>query len=237
MPVFQLSHHLIFPPAGLSRADGLLAVGGDLSAARILLAYQAGIFPWYSKGDPILWWAPDPRLILRLDDFHISRRLGREIRKKTFRVTFDHCFDEVIEACATIRPETWIVPEMIEAYSRLHEQGYAHSVECRLDDKLVGGLYGVSLGGVFFGESMFCRVSNSSKIALAALVEKLKEWNFDFIDCQMKTDHLLRMGAREIPGAVFYELLSAGIQRPTRLGNWSDTVNHEKTKRIKTHEL
>ncbi|MEA3546606.1 MAG: leucyl/phenylalanyl-tRNA--protein transferase [Thermodesulfobacteriota bacterium] len=226
MPVFQLSHHLVFPPAGLSRADGLLAVGGDLSEARILLAYQAGIFPWYSEGDPILWWAPDPRLILRLDDFHISRRLGREIRKKTFRVTFDHCFDKVIEACATIRPETWIVPEMIEAYSHLHEQGYAHSVECWLDNKLVGGLYGVSLGGVFFGESMFCRVSNSSKIAIAALVERLKEWTFDFIDCQMKTDHLIRMGAREIPGAVFYEMLSTSTQRPTRLGSWADATEN-----------
>lgn len=228
MPVFQLSHHLVFPPAGLARGDGLLAVGGDLSEDRILLAYQMGIFPWYSEGDPILWWAPDPRLILRLEDFHISKRLGREIRKNTFHITFDHCFDKVIEACSTIRPETWIVPEMIEAYCRLHEQGYAHSVECWLDDKLAGGLYGVSLGGVFFGESMFSRVSNSSKIALAALIERLKGWNFDFIDCQMKTNHLVKMGAREIPGAVFYEWLSAGTRRPTRLGNWSDTADHEK---------
>ena len=221
MPVFQLSHHLVFPPAGLARSDGLLAVGGDLSEARILLAYQMGIFPWYSKGDPILWWSPDPRLILRLEDLHVSRRLGREIRKKQFHITFDHCFARVIEACATIRPETWIVPEMVEAYCRLHEHGYAHSVEYWRDDKLAGGLYGVSLGGVFFGESMFSRESNGSKIALAALVERLKEWNFDFIDCQMKTEHLLSMGAMEIPGAVFYEWLDASTRRPTRLGSWS----------------
>lgn len=204
----------------MARADGLLAVGGDLSEARLLLAYQEGIFPWYSDGEPILWWAPDPRLVLSLDALHISRRFGREMRKKAFRITFDRAFERVINACSTIRPETWIVPEMIEAYCRLHEQGYAHSVECWQDEILVGGLYGVSLGGVFFGESMFSRVSNSSKIALAALVERLREWDFDFVDCQVKTDHLISMGAREVPGPVFAQWLSASVQRPTRQGKW-----------------
>ena len=205
----------------MARYDGLLAIGGDLSPARLLLAYEMGIFPWYSEGDiDILWWAPDPRLILELDEFHVSRRLRRDIRKNIFQVTFDQDFSAVINACADSRPETWIVPEMREAYCRLHELGYAHSVECRREGQLVGGLYGVSLGAVFFGESMFSQVSNSSKIALAALVARLREWNFDFIDCQVRTDHLISLGAREIPGPLFFNRLYASVRRPTRRGNW-----------------
>ncbi len=221
MPIFRLSDYILFPPPELARYDGLLAVGGDLSPARLLMAYEMGIFPWYTEDDvDILWWAPDPRLILELDEFHISRRLRREIRQKKFQVTFDRNFSEVIVACATSRPETWIVPEMQEAYCRLHELGYAHSVECRLDNRLVGGLYGVSLGGVFFGESMFSQVANSSKIALAGLVARLKEWDFNFIDCQVKTDHLISLGAREIPGALFFNRLRQSIKRRNRRGSW-----------------
>jgi leucyl/phenylalanyl-tRNA--protein transferase len=221
MPIFKLSDYIIFPPPELARYDGLLAVGGDLTPARLLLAYEMGIFPWYTEDDiDILWWAPDPRLILELDEFHISRRLQREMRKNIFQVTFDQSFGEVINCCATSRPETWIIPKMQTAYCRLHELGYAHSVECRLDNQLVGGLYGVSIGGVFFGESMFSRVTNSSKIALAGLVARLKEWNFDFIDCQVKTDHLISLGAREIPGPMFFNRLQSSVRRPSRRGSW-----------------
>ena len=190
-----------------------------------------------AEQDRILWFSPDPRAVILPAAAQIPRDARKYLGRLDLTICVDTAFEQAIVACSQ-RPEgTWINDDIIEAYCLLHELGFAHSVEVWQEDRLVGGLYGVSLGGVFFGESMFSRVSNSSKIALAALVEKLKEWNFDFIDCQMTTDHLLRMGAREIPGAVFYELLSAGIQRPTRLGNWSDTVNHEKTKRIKTHEL
>ncbi len=228
MPIFKLSEYLIFPPPELARYDGLLAVGGDLSPARLLLAYEMGIFPWYSEQDiDILWWAPDPRLVLELDEFHISRRLRREIRKNILQVTFDQSFAEIISACGDSRSKTWIVPEMRTAYCHLHELGYAHSIECRRNGELVGGLYGVSLGGVFFGESMFSKETNSSKIALAALVEQLREWNFDFIDCQVKTDHLISLGAREIPGPIFFHRLRASVQRPTRLGSWNNITAAE----------
>jgi leucyl/phenylalanyl-tRNA---protein transferase len=224
MPVFQLSTELLFPPPQFARKDGLLAVGGDLSAERLLLAYSQGIFPWYSPGDPILWWAPSPRLILEPAAFHLSRRLAREVRKGTFQVTMDSAFAEVIHFCADLhlrRHEgTWISPEMIEAYIGLHHSGHAHSVECWLNGELAGGLYGVSLGTVFFGESMFSRFANSSKIALAALCRQLADWNFEMIDCQMKTSHLLRLGAREIPGEEFRQRLAHALKGPARTGKW-----------------
>jgi leucyl/phenylalanyl-tRNA---protein transferase len=225
MPVFQLSTEIIFPPPQLAREDGLLAVGGDLSEERLLLAYRHGIFPWYSPGDPILWWAPSPRLILEPAAFHLPRRLARIIRKGVFRVTMDTAFTEVIRACADIRLQqderTWISPEMIEAFCRLHRSGQAHSVECWQAGELVGGLYGVSLGRVFFGESMFSRVADSSKVALAALCQQLAAWNFDMIDCQMKTPHLLRLGAREIPGAEFRQRLARAVdESPEGEGGW-----------------
>jgi leucyl/phenylalanyl-tRNA---protein transferase len=222
MPVFQLSDELIFPPPRLARKDGLLAVGGDLAPERLLLAYRQGIFPWSSPGDPLLWWAPSPRLILEPAAFHLSRRLARETRRGTFTVTMDQTFREVIAACAAIREEkgTWISPEMIEAYCRLHELGFAHSVECWQAGDLVGGLYGVALGRVFFGESMFSRVSNSSKVALAALCQQLAAWDFEMIDCQMKTPHLERLGAREIPGPEFSRRLARCVGEPARRGKW-----------------
>lgn len=225
MPVFQLTDELLFPPPEMARDDGLLAVGGDLSPERLILAYSQGIFPWYSEGEPILWWSPTPRLILIPQNFHCSRRLARQIRQGTCRTSFDTAFRHVINHCAGVNRArdngTWIVPEMVAAYCRLHELGYAHSVECWQDEQLVGGLYGVSIGGTFFGESMFSLEPNCSKIALAALCRTLSHWQFDLIDCQMKTDHLLRLGAEEIDGHEFNTLLAASVTKPTRQGRWS----------------
>ncbi len=211
MPVFQLNKSISFPPPHLARADGLLAVGGDLSHERLILAYQMGIFPWYSPGEPILWWSPDPRLVLFPKEFKIPKRLARTIRQKKFTITFDSCFKEVISACSQTRSDngegTWIDEAMLAAYCRLHEFGYAHSAEAWQGDKLVGGLYGISMGKIFFGESMFSKVSDSSKVALAALVNKLKKNNFACIDCQVKTGHLISLGAQEISGEKFQHLL------------------------------
>ena len=226
MPVFQLSDSLIFPPPALAREDGLLAVGGDLSVPRLLLAYQHGIFPWYSPGEPILWWSPDPRLVLFPAEFHLAKRLPRPIRQQVFSITFDTAFAQVIRACGQTRRKegqgTWLDEDMIGAYCALHDQGHAHSVECRQNGELVGGLYGVALGGVFFGESMFSLVPDSSKVALSGLVERLKGWDFELIDCQVGTGHLQRLGAREISGAEFSTRLAQAVARPSRLGPWSN---------------
>lgn len=224
MPVFQLSDILLFPPSSLARDDGLLAVGGDLSVPRLLLAYQHGIFPWYSPGDPILWWSPDPRLVLFPEEFHLAKRLARTIRQQIFSTTFDRDFSRVINQCASIRRDqegTWLSEEMIAAYRQLHDLGYAHSVECWHNGELVGGLYGVSLGAVFFGESMFSLVPDSSKIALAALVDRLRGWDFELIDCQVGTGHLQRLGAREISGEEFSTRLAEAMAKPSRQGSWN----------------
>lgn len=212
MPLFQLDQNLIFPPPELAEPDGLLAIGGDLSPARLLLAYRQGIFPWYSPGQPILWWAPSPRLVLFPSEIHISRRLGRKIRQEAFVVSSDTAFDEVVAECAHIRQEqgegTWIDEAMREAYGCLHRLGHAHSVECRRQGKLVGGLYGVALGRVFFGESMFSREPDASKVALVHLAGKLQEAGYHLIDCQMATAHLERLGARLLPGREFYRIVA-----------------------------
>ncbi len=217
MPVFTLSERLSFPPAHLSINEGLLAVGGDLSVERLLIAYKSGIFPWYSDGDPILWWSPDPRLVLFPEELRISKSLARLIKKKRFTVTFDQAFDDVIYNCARIKRSygegTWITPEMLKAYCRLHQCGHAHSVEAWHADKLVGGLYGVSIGRAFFGESMFSHESNSSKVAFVKLVQTLRSKRFELIDCQVKTDHLMRFGAREIPRKVFLEKLKKAVKK------------------------
>ncbi|MCB2182490.1 MAG: leucyl/phenylalanyl-tRNA--protein transferase [Desulfobulbaceae bacterium] len=224
--IFGLTEDLTFPPPYLANADGLLAVGGDLSVDRLLVAYQQGIFPWYTEDDPILWWSPDPRLILEPKEFHLSKRLARIIRQGVFTVSFDTAFRQVMEACAAPRAGqelgTWIVPEMIEAYVKLHEAGYAHSVECRQEGKLVGGLYGVALGRIFFGESMFSRVSNSSKVAFAHLMKFLLKKDFHLIDCQMKTDHLISLGAKEIPGHEFSFALEEYVDLPSLKGSWTE---------------
>ncbi len=224
MPVFKLSKEKIFPPPELAREDGLLAVGGDLSSERLLLAYQMGIFPWYSKGDPILWWSPIPRLIMEPAEFHLSKRLARELKKGVYHFSFDKDFRGVIEACATNRTNqnepTWINTDMIEAYCQLHRLNFAHSVECWQDKQLVGGLYGISIGGVFCGESMFSLAPNSSKASLAILAHHLQKWDFDFIDCQMRTNHLISLGAKEIPGPVFLNRLQNAILKEDHLSTW-----------------
>ena len=224
MPIYRLLDELVFPPPEYADPSGLLAVGGDLSNERLLEAYRLGIFPWYSEDQPILWWSPDPRLILELNDFKLSRSLRKIIKRGIFRVTFDRAFEEVIRACASVPREgqhgTWITPEMQEAYIDLHGLGYAHSVESWFEEKLVGGLYGVSLGEAFFGESMFHRVSDASKVALAMLVGKLKSWNFHFIDSQMTTEHMLRLGAKEMPRRVFLKRLKSALDHPTKRGKW-----------------
>lgn len=228
MPVYRLIDEVIFPPPERAGPDGLLAVGGDLSSERLLLAYKLGIFPWYSEGQPILWWSPDPRLVLEPDEFHISRRLGRILKQGTFKVTFDRAFASVIRACASVPREgqdgTWITPEMQRAYIRLHEEGFAHSVESWLDGELAGGIYGVSLGKCFFGESMFSCESNASKVALAALVERLKAWGFPMLDAQVTTHHLLSLGAKEIPRPVFLKRLREALSFPTVQGKWPADV-------------
>jgi leucyl/phenylalanyl-tRNA---protein transferase len=224
MPVFRLVDDVIFPPPDYADPSGLLAVGGDLSGERLLEAYRAGIFPWYSDDQPILWWSPDPRFVLDLDEFKISRSLSKTLRRKLFRVTFDRVFDEVIAACASAPRDgqsgTWITPEMQQAYITLHGLGYAHSVETWFEDELVGGLYGVSLGKAFFGESMFHRKADASKVALATLVAKLKDWGFHFVDSQMTTEHMLRLGAREEPRRIFLKRLKAALGHPTKRGKW-----------------
>ena len=224
MPIFRLVDDLVFPPPDYADPSGLLAVGGDLSSERLLEAYRAGIFPWYSDDQPILWWSPDPRFVLDLDEFKLSRSLGKTLRRKVFQVTFDRVFDEVIAACASVPREgqsgTWITPEMQEAYVNLHGLGYAHSVETWFNGELVGGLYGMSLGKAFFGESMFHCKADASKVALATLVQKLKSWDFQFIDSQMTTDHMARLGAREVPRRIFLKRLKSALRHPTKRGKW-----------------
>jgi len=224
MPVYRLTDEIIFPPPQLADKTGLLAIGGDLCEERLLLAYSLGIFPWYSEDEPILWWSPDPRLVLYPDEIKVSKSLEKIIKKQVFDVTFDAAFEQVINLCAgSGRREnegTWILPDMIDAYSRLHENGYAHSVEAWKDGILSGGLYGVSLGSCFFGESMFTLESNASKVAFAGLVEYLKENSFDLIDCQVSTGHLKRFGAREIPRSLFLKQLKKSLEIWTLKGKW-----------------
>jgi leucyl/phenylalanyl-tRNA--protein transferase len=224
MPIYRLIQEVVFPRPEQADPSGLLAVGGDLSSERLLEAYRLGIFPWYSGDEPILWWSPDPRLVLDVGDFKISRSLRKTLNKEIFNVTFDQAFGDVIRACALVprdgQPGTWITDDMQEAYVRLHKLGYAHSVESWFDGKLAGGLYGVSLGKAFFGESMFHRTADASKVALAALVERLKLWKFHFIDAQMPTAHLLRLGAKELPRRVFLKRLGEALRGPSKKGRW-----------------
>jgi leucyl/phenylalanyl-tRNA--protein transferase len=225
MPVFLLSDKIAFPPPRLAPKDGLLAVGGDLSQKRLLLAYSMGIFPWFSDNEPIMWWSPDPRLVLYPRDVRVSRTLRKIINKNMFHLTMDSAFDQVINQCAQTRLQnnegTWLVKDMIDAFCKLHESGFAHSVEAWYNNKLAGGLYGVSLGRCFFGESMFAHFSNASNVALVRLVEYLNDLSFDMIDCQVTTDHLIRFGAREIPRVRFLEQLEKSLEKPTLRGKWS----------------
>ena len=236
MPVFQLTDDLRFPPVTLAEDSGLLAIGGDLSPQRLLSAYQAGIFPWFSEGDPLLWWFTSPRLVIFPDEFHIPKRVLRYQKNTPLTITRDKAFPRIIEQCALIRTEsgeeTWIVKQMMQAYTQLHSLGFAHSVECWQDGDLVGGLYGLALGKVFFGESMFSRIRCGSQFALIGLVDFLKKEKFQMIDCQMTTNHLLRFGAREIDGSEFQKLLKLHIGDIYPQENWySDEKNPKQNLR------
>lgn len=217
------STDLQFPPTRFASPEGLLAIGGDLRAERLLEAYRHGIFPWYSAGQPILWWCPDPRMVLFPADLKLSRSLRKTIRAAKYSVTLDTHFREVTQACAAPRPGqegTWITPEMIEAYAQLHELGYAHSVEAWMDKELVGGLYGIALGAMFFGESMFARATDASKVAFVHLVRQLQAWGFTLIDCQVTTAHLASLGAEEMARDDFLRRLATALRAPDRCGRW-----------------
>lgn len=214
-----------FPPVEQASPEGLLAVGGDLRSERLLQAYRHGIFPWYSDNQPILWWSPDPRTVLFPDKLHISRSLKRSLRPGLFSVTLDTCFRDVMRHCAAPRPQypdggTWITAEMLEAYTSLHEQGYAHSVETWQEGQLVGGLYGVALGGAFFAESMFTRASDASKVALVSLVRQLQTWGFRLMDCQQSSPHIKGLGAEDIPRHEFLDHLAVALTLPERHARW-----------------
>lgn len=214
MAIYELSDELMFPNPELSEEDGLLAFGGDLSIERLLLAYSNGIFPWYNEDEPIMWWCPKPRFILKPDEIKISKSMRKIIKKGQFKVTFNNDFEGVISNCKSMRENeegTWITDDMKEAYINLFNNGFAVSVETYLDGELVGGLYGVVIGRCYFGESMFSKVSNASKMALITLAERLKELNFEFIDCQVYTPHLESMGAKMVEWDDFKVMLHRGI--------------------------
>jgi len=224
MPVFALSDDLRFPDPQLAIESGLLAVGGDLSIERLLQAYSQGIFPWYSDEDPILWWSPDPRMVLFPEKMKISKSLKQTLKKKEYEIKFDTNFKGVIENCSkTLRKDqdgTWITKQMKDAYLKLHKLGYAHSVETYYNGKLVGGLYGLSLGMAFFGESMFYKEKDASKIALYFLVQKINECDFHFIDTQVETPHLKSLGAINISRKEFLSMLNKTLNFPTIKGKW-----------------
>lgn len=228
MPVYRLDKRLVFPPVELAE-DGLLAVGGDLSPERLLLGYSKGIFPWYGPKLPILWHSPAARMVLAAPDLVINRSLRKAIRRQPYQLRIDTAFADVLAGCATSpRPGqdgTWLIPEMVAAYQRLHALGFAHSFEAWDGAALVGGLYGVSLGGCFYGESMFARAPDASKIAFAASVAQLAAWDIPLIDCQVHTEHLDRFGAIEIPRAEFLDRLRVALDAPTKRGPWAFEID------------
>lgn len=227
MPVFRLpDDEIVFPHPELADPNGILAVGGDLSPDRLLLAYEWGIFPWFNPGEPILWWSPDPRFVLFPDELKIAKSMRPYFNQRKFEVTVDRNFEDVIRACQIQKRDrqmggTWITEEMVQGYCKLHELGYAHSVEVWQGEELVGGLYGVSLGKIFFGESMFAKVSNASKFGFIALVQQLKKIDFQLIDCQQKTKHLASLGARSIDRKIFLEFLEKNQHEETLVGKWT----------------
>ena len=225
MPIYALNEQLVFPSPERAEPPGILAIGGDLSVERLLLAYRHGIFPWYSEDEPITWWSPDVRAVLYPADLKVSDSMRRILKSGRFTVTFDTAFRSVIRSCKTAKRKgqagTWITPDMQEAYGRLHEAGYAHSVETRQNGELVGGLYGVSLGRAFFGESMFARASNASKVALITLVERLRKRRVSMIDCQVPTEHLMSLGAVAISRKDFIRQLKEAVSHETLRGSWT----------------
>ncbi|WP_291270468.1 leucyl/phenylalanyl-tRNA--protein transferase [Geothrix sp.] len=224
MPVFRLTKALVFPDPELAE-DGLLAIGGDLSAERLLLAYRSGIFPWYGEDDPLLWWSPPERALLRPGHLHLSARTRRSLRHRPFEIRFDAAFAQVIGHCSQVpRPGqdgTWITPEMREAYGALHRAGHAHSVEAWRDGELKGGLYGVSLGGAFFGESMFSLEPEASRAALQALEARLAAWGFTLIDGQLPHEGLMGYGFQSVPRSLFLAELAEALRLESRVGSWS----------------
>ena len=226
--MFRLSQRgddLHFPPVEFASPEGLLAVGGDLRVERLLEAYRHGIFPWYNDDQPILWWSPDPRAVIFPHKLHVSRSLKRTIRLGGFTVTLDTRFRDVMHGCAGPRPQypeggTWITAEMVKAYVKLHELGYAHSVETWQEGRLVGGLYGVALGRIFFGESMFTRVPDASKVALVSLVRQLQTWGFRIFDCQQPSRHIKTLGAEDIPRSEFLDHLADALTQSDRRERW-----------------
>lgn len=233
MPIPWLNEaELEFPSTELALDDpnGLLAAGGDLSVERLLQAYQHGIFPWYESDQPILWWSPDPRMVLLPEDLKISKSMGKLLRQNRYTTTMDQDFAGVIQGCSEARREatgTWITDEMKSAYCALHEAGFAHSVEVYSQEKLLGGLYGVALGQVFFGESMFSRETNTSKLALVALVKQLQQWKYKLIDCQVSSDHLLSLGAIEMSRADFSQKLLQLLAKPGKSGQWKFDIERQ----------
>ena len=217
-------YSFIFPDPRFSSKEGLVAFGGDLNPNRVLNAYRCGIFPWYSECDPILWWSPDPRLVLYPKDIKISRSLKKTLKKSIFEIKVDENFESVIRNCSGIKRKgqqgTWILPEIIDLFCNLHEMGFAHSIEVYKEGELVGGLYGLSIGAAFFGESMFSKENDASKVALVKLCEISNEFGFDFIDCQVPSDHLKRMGAIEISRDRFLDELQIALQKPGKIGKW-----------------
>lgn len=224
MTVFALPAEPVFPDPAHADADGLLAVGGDLSPTRLLIAYGQGIFPWYSENTPILWWSPEPRLILEPGRVHIPGRLDRMLRQGRFRLTMDTAFEQVITHCARVPRHgavgTWIVPEMLEAYCELHELGFGHSIEAWFEDRLVGGLYGVGLGRAFFGESMFYLEPNASKACFATLIRALHHVGYTLFDCQQTTPHMVGFGGFEVGRDEFLRRLEDALKIPTQVGRW-----------------
>ena len=213
LKMYHLSEVLFFPPVSEANYDGVLAIGGDLSTERLQLAYRSGIFPWFNEGEPIVWWSPDPRMVLFLDELIVSKSMRNILNRNSFKVTFNQNFRDVISNCQKIKRDgqngTWISNNMIEAYCKLHEMGFAKSVEVWENNELVGGLYGVDLGHVFCGESMFSKVSNASKVAFIALVTQLKKENYKLLDCQVYNPHLESLGCREIERDIFMEILES----------------------------
>lgn len=229
MPVYALTEELTFPDPRDASDEGLLAYGGDLSPDRLVSAYCLGIFPWYDPTSPdIMWWSPNPRMVLYPEKFRMTKSLRKRIRRKEFEIRIDSAFEQVIEACGNVPREgqdgTWITGEMLTAYIKMHKLGIAHSIECWQEDKLVGGLYGLSLGQMFFGESMFHLVSDASKVAFYHLSELSKSLDFSIIDCQMHTDHLESMGAEEISRDSYLKLVDDNPIDKTKKGSWSDYI-------------
>jgi len=223
IPFLALTDRFPSVDRALDQPNGLLAAGGGLSVARLIEAYAHGIFPWFSDGDPVLWWAPDPRMVLPTDAVHISRSLKRRLRRDDYTVTMDRAFREVLEACAAPRrdaPGTWLVPSMKRAYQRLFDAGAAHSLEVWMDGSLAGGLYGVALGRMFYGESMFTRRTDASKMALAVLAAQLARWDFPIIDCQLRTEHLASLGAIDMPRRQFVKTVERLVQLPPVPAPW-----------------